>query len=260
MFFALTLISFVVVYRKKQKEYGYRQERLQQEFKEELLTAQLEAQEQTLRTLSQELHDNIGQVLSLVKLNVSMIDLSGAGLQAEAGLKEVKALINTAIGDLRNISKTLNSEYVKENDLEGSIQRELGSLSKTKRFETSLNMETPGPIDIDPERRLIVFRIVQEALNNIVKHAAASSIHVRMAMESQSLSIAIRDNGKGFDVRHTPKGLGLLNLQHRAMLIGSRLEIDSAPGKGTLVTLWVPGAGPEETIDTNDQSSISGRP
>jgi signal transduction histidine kinase len=237
LFFALTLIFLIIVYRKKQKEYWRQREKLQENFRKELLQAQLEAQEQTFRTLSQELHDNIGQVLSLAKLNVSVLEMNNQGVPDEH-VTQTKTLLNTAINDLRDISKTLNTDYVKEKDLAESIERELGMLRRTRKFEAKFELQGTA-FHISPERRLILFRIVQESLNNIVKHAAATSINVTLNYNADELLIAISDNGNGFDQQTTAKGLGLLNMESRSQLIQSKIEVMSVPDVGTKVMIRV---------------------
>lgn len=237
LFFALTLIFLIVIYRKKQKEYLRRRERLQENFRKELLTAQLETQEHTFHTLSQELHDNIGQVLSLAKFNMSVIEMNSKG-ESDENITQTKNLLNTAINDLRDISKTLNTDYVKEKDLTESIKRELGMLQRTRRFETEFDL-SGEPFFVHPERRLILYRMIQESLNNIVKHAAATRVAVTMQYLPDELQINIKDNGHGFDKEKTSEGIGLLNIKHRAALIKSVVEVNSIPGFGTNVLIKV---------------------
>jgi two-component system NarL family sensor kinase len=235
LFFALTLIFLIVLYRKKQKEYYDQRLKLEEDFRKELLQAQLEAQESTFHSLSQELHDNIGQVLSLAKLNISLIAMNGPETAGEH-ISQTKDLLNTAINDLRDISKTLNTDYVKEKNLEESIVRELDMLKRTRKFETVF--ETSGAaFHMSPERRLILYRIIQESLNNIVKHAGATQVDILMAYNEEALNISIKDNGNGFDMQQTDKGVGLLNMEHRSKLIGCSLTVDSQPGKGTLINI-----------------------
>lgn len=237
LFLGLTLIFLIIVYRKKQKEYFYQKEQLEESFRKELLKAQLETQEQTFHSLSQELHDNIGQVLSLAKLNMSVIELNSKG-EMDESISQTKSLLNTAINDLRDISKTLNTDYVKEKNLAESIDRELGMLRRTRKFEATLEVEGQ-PFFISAERRLILFRIIQESLNNIVKHAGATFITVSLHYKPDSLLILIKDNGSGFDTALTPKGVGLLNMNHRSGMIESTVALESIPGQGTTVRISV---------------------
>jgi signal transduction histidine kinase len=235
LFFALTLIFLIVVYRKKQREYQRQNSHLQETFRKELLHAQLESQEHTFKTLSQELHDNIGQVLSLAKLNISVYEMNQEGA-ANSHITETKALLNNAINDLRDISRMLHSDYVKEKPLEDSIKHELDALEHTRQFATDFLVQgTEFPISA--ERRLILFRIMQECLSNIVRHAAATQVSVSIAYREQDVHICITDNGVGFDLAATSQGIGIRNMNNRSQMIGAQMKIDSAPGKGTVVLL-----------------------
>lgn len=235
LFLSFTLIFLVIVYRKKQQEYFRQKEQLQENFRKELLQAQLETQEHTFHSLSQELHDNIGQVLSLAKLNVSVIEMNSKD-QSDESISQTKNLLNTAINDLRDISKTLNTDYVKQKELTESIERELGMLRRTRKFEASLEVRGQA-FYISPERRLILYRMVQEILNNIVKHAGATRITVDLDYTGDDLVIDIRDNGIGFDTAETPRGVGLLNIEHRSAMISSSVSLRSVPGYGTTVSI-----------------------
>lgn len=243
LFLSFTLIFLIIVYRKKQKEYFRQKEQLEENFRKELLQAQLETQEQTFHSLSQELHDNIGQVLSLAKLNMSVIEMNNEG-KSDESISQTKHLLNTAINDLRDISKTLNTDYVKEKDLADSIERELGMLRRTRKFEADLHISGKA-FYIGPERRLILYRMVQESLNNIVKHAGATCIWVRLDYTDTTLEIHIRDNGTGFDISQTPKGVGLMNINHRSAMINSSVTVTSTPGSGTLVSITAARSGKE---------------
>jgi len=237
LFFALTLIFLIVVYRKKQREYHRKNVEMQESFKKELLHAQLESQEQTFKTLSQELHDNIGQVLSLAKFNISVYEMTPAGAGNDH-IAQTKVLLNNAISDLRNISRMLHTDYIKDKPLEESVRQELDALEHTRQFATKLEI-VGTPFDIDAERRLILFRIIQECMSNIVKHAAASVIEVMLMYDEAHITINIRDNGQGFDTGQTHAGIGIRNMTNRTQLISGQIEIRSTKGSGTSVVLRI---------------------
>ena len=206
---------------------------------QELLHARLEIQEQTYRNISQELHDNIGQVLSLVKININSIDTDDPKAVGEK-LSESKNLLTKTIQDLRDISKTLNTDFINEIGLAGAIDQQLQLLKKTGLYATQL-VVTGEAYEQAPERELLIFRIVQELLNNVVKHAGADQLGVSINYETGKLIIKVWDNGKGFDIQEqqTEKGLGLRNVQNRLKLINGTIFFDSEPGKGTTVTIEI---------------------
>jgi signal transduction histidine kinase len=221
--------------------YKYKAKEKMRLHQQELLTVRLEIQEQTYRTISQELHDNIGQVLSLVLLNINTVDVYNAEAAREK-LAESKNLVKKAIQDIRDISKTLNTDFINEIGLTNAVDQQLELLKRTGVYATQLVVE--GDLyGCEPERELLIFRIVQELLNNIVKHAGANQIIVSMRYELEKLVIKVCDNGKGFDVQTQAlshhKGLGLRNIPNRLKLIRGAIFFESELKKGTTATIEI---------------------
>lgn len=209
----------------------------------QLLKTQLELQEQTLQHISQEIHDNIGQALTFVKLNINTIDLRKVE-ETQNKLAESKALIIKAIQDLRNVARSLNTDFINEAGLAACIEHQLNFLEKTGLYTTRFHLSESWSKS-QPETELVLFRVVQELLNNIVKHAEASVIEVKLEGDPAKLSITVRDNGKGFLPAQQAwvdgeKGLGLGNMRKRMAIIQGQLIIDSIPGQGTSVIIEVP--------------------
>lgn len=230
----MLLATFYGFYKYKAKE----EMRLHQQ---ELLTVRLEIQEQTYRTISQELHDNIGQVLSLVLLNINTVDVLNPEATREK-LAESKNLLKKTIQDIRDISKTLNTDFINEIGLTNAVDQQLQLLKRTGIYSTQLVVE--GDLyGCEPERELMIFRVVQELLNNIVRHAGANQIIVSMKYELEKLVIKVCDNGKGFDVQTQglshDRGLGLRNIPNRLKLIGGAIFLESELKKGTTATIEI---------------------
>ena len=215
---------------------------LQISFEQELLKSKLEMQEQTLKLISQEIHDNIGQVLSLVKLNIAKIDPSNqASIQEK--LSDARSLLGKAIQDLRDLSKRLNTDFAKDVGLRQAVQYELTLLERTGSFKTSCIIHGT-PLTIDPEKELILFRIFQELINNIIKHANADIIEVKLIYNPTFFQLEVNDNGSGFDISRINipnqfEGIGLRNINNRAALIGAKFSMQSSPGQGTSSVIWL---------------------
>jgi two-component system NarL family sensor kinase len=213
------------------------------QFQQELLRTQLEIQEQTLRTISQEIHDNIGQVLSLAKLNLNTMEIDKKE-ELQEKIVDSKKLVSKAIQDLRDLSKSMNTDNIEAIGLVKAIEYELEMVRKTG-FKTELNVEG-NIIRAGPQKELILFRIIQEVLNNIIKHAEAGSIISTIQYASHQIRISIKDNGKGFDLTplnektHSSFGLGIRNMNNRARLINADFAISSSTGEGTEVVITVP--------------------
>ncbi len=208
-----------------------------------LLQSQLEIQEQTLKTISQEIHDNVGQVLTLAKLNLSTTRVEDDELSQK--IKNTQELIGKAIQDLRDLSRSLNTDYVEEMGLVRSIEYELDMLGKTGTIIPSFQLD--GQVmRLEKKEELILFRIVQEAIHNTVKHAEAKTIKADIHFGTHSLNIRISDDGKGFyhSIKNADEsqsiGLGLRNMRSRANLIGAECTIDSQLNNGTDVIIIFP--------------------
>jgi signal transduction histidine kinase len=216
---------------------------MQSQFSQTLLQSQLEIHEQTLKTISQEIHDNVGQVLTLAKLNLATSVVEDK--QTAEKIKNSQQLIAKAIQDLRDLSRSLNTDYVEEMGLIRSIEYELEMLKKTETIETAFSMEG-RVLRLEKQKELILFRIVQEAIHNTIKHADAKKIELSVYFYDHDMSITVKDNGKGFDLSplHDAAdgsfGLGLRNMNNRATLIGAKFLMESEPGKGTSVTIRLP--------------------
>jgi len=238
---AAGIIVFVLIYQKKQFQYLSERKQLKADYEKEILESRLEIQEQTMKSISQEVHDNVGQVLSVAKLNLGMIGLNDPGLVVQEKINNVSELLQKAIKDLRDLSKSLHSDVIAEKGLLKAIENEVDILKKTGAYAVILNIE--GDYYHLPEQKeLILFRIFQEIINNIIKHAKASSIDVRIFFQLQQLMLCIHDNGIGFDIGSidTGKGIGLRNIINRSQLIGASYSIDSLPGKGTAIKIILP--------------------
>lgn len=235
------IIIFIVIYQQRQQNYAKEKEEMQNLFQQELLKTQLEIQEATFKTISQEIHDNIGQSLSFIKLNINTINLLQQE-QAQQKLNESKDLLTKAIQDLRDLSKSLNTDFITDLGLVKAVEQLCTVLNKTGVYKASLN--TTGTITkYDIQKELVIFRVVQELLNNIVKHAEATVVNADIDYQEDKLCITIRDNGKGFDTsfldqpERRDKGIGLYNIINRLHLINGTVQFHSKQNEGTLVTL-----------------------
>lgn len=224
------ILTLAWIYSKKQQKNKNEKIKMKTQFEQELLRTQLEIQEQTLRTISQEIHDNVGQVLSLAKLNLSTMPNS-----SDPKIQDTKQLVSKAIKDLRNLSHSLHSDVIAELGLQQSIANELNLINNTRIFETELKI-TGVLFKIDQQKEMVLFRIVQEALNNCIKYSAAKKITVILQYQPQSFILQVLDDGKGFNA-HETVGIGMKNMLNRAQMIGGSFNLSSVEGKGTTVTV-----------------------
>lgn len=238
---AIGIVVLVLVYQKKQLQYLADKEQLRLQFDREILESKLAIQEQTFKNISQEIHDNIGQVLSLAKITISTMDADDKEILTEK-IETSSALVGQAIQDLRDLSRSLNADAIVEMGLLRSIEYELELIKKTGRYQTNLIKEG----DLQPlshKDELILFRIFQEALNNVFKHSKASEITLRINYNSSNFSMLISDNGVGFNTSVLSRqgdeavGYGITNIANRAALIGADFKITSEEGNGTTIII-----------------------
>ncbi len=242
--FIVFILIFFNHYRKKQRLNFTEKENMKSTFQQILLQSQLEIQEQTLKNISEEIHDNIGQVLSLAKLHLGTMDKNNPVLLEEK-IQDSKYLVGKAIQDLRHLSHSMNTDYINEMGLPGALEYELNMIGKSGLYETVFFIE--GTVQkLDKQKELILFRIVQEVLNNIIKHAKAKNISLLINYQGDQIEVIINDDGDGFDLTPVQQnennnfGLGIKNMHNRAKLINSIFAIESTLGKGTTVTLTIP--------------------
>jgi signal transduction histidine kinase len=229
------IIYFVFLYRNKQIKNKQEQQELQSAFHQELLRAQIEMQEQTLTHISREIHDNITQVLSFVKLNLAMISKSGEE-QRQIKVNESRELISQAITDLRDLSKSLSFDHIVQHGLSKTIQIETDRINKTGIINVIL--ETEGEMyTLGEQRELVLFRIFQETLNNTLKHSGAKHLKIGLQYIPEMFTLTLEDDGAGFSANSLDnnRGSGLKNMENRATLIGALATIDSSPGNGCCI-------------------------
>lgn len=243
VFIAIFFLVFLARNNNRKNRLLYENERIRKEFEQTLLNTQLEIQEQTLDHVSREIHDNIGQTLSLARLQINTSEPTEDTEVADQ-------LLGKAIADLRTLSHSLNTNHIKENGFTESLRTLLGQFEKTGKFKVEY-VNNNEDLEISDDAGLIVFRVVQEILNNITKHANADKISVAMYNKAESSGIRIEDNGCGFDMNELKeKGIGLRNIADRIRIIGGKLSINSEINKGTKIEISLPHAEP------TDQSGI----
>ena len=238
----LLLISFIITivykYQQKQNTYIKDLEMLKTSHNNTLLQSQLEIQEQTLQTISREIHDNIGQKLTLAKLYLNTLSYTESGI-LKLQVNDSVNIIGEAINSLSDISRSMSSEIILNNGLIKALEFEAKQLAKPGIYKMNFSA-TGSPIFMKTETELVLFRMVQEALNNVVKHANATIIDINLDYSATSLTVEIGDNGKGFCTNETKYGTGLQNIRKRAAILKGAVTITSTPDIGTKIKIEIP--------------------
>ncbi len=239
---ATGIVFLVLVYQKKRLQYLAEKKQLKVQFDKEILEGKLDIQEQTFKNISQEIHDNIGQILSLAKITINTIDCKDSDALRQKTVASSE-LIGKAINDLRNLSRSLNADSILAMGLIKSIEFELELIKKTGKFDTKLMLEG-NPYTLTQKQELVLFRIFQETINNVIKHSKASEINMSLTYNSANFIMHIYDNGIGFNASFTSEkprpSSGIRNIRNRAGVIGAACKIDSEEGKGAGVIITLP--------------------
>ncbi|RPD96024.1 histidine kinase [Aureibaculum marinum] len=242
---SLTVVVLVVViiiifsiFQNRKIKFIFEQKAIKQKFDEELIKSQLETQEQTLQNISWELHDNVGQLLSVARMQLNIVQPNLSEEQKKI-VQETGDIISKTLQEIRSLSKLLNPEVVKNIGLHESIQMEIDRFNRLKYIKASF--EVNGTVTaINQEDEIILFRIIQEFLSNSVKHSKTKIMELKATYTSNFLIINIQDHGIGFNKHSIKKGSGLLNMESRAKLINSKFELKSEKNVGVSLTLTYP--------------------
>ena len=199
----------------------------------------LRAQEEERRRLARDLHDEVNQALTAILLRLEALAQDVPPEQASE-MAELKRLVCRAMDELLNLARQLRPAALDDHGLVPAIDAQLKRFSVHTGVQARL--ETEGdPATLEEDRQTAIYRVAQEALANIGRHAGATSVEMALSVNGHGAELRVRDDGAGFDPSATPgRGLGLRGMVERARLVGGELDVRSAPGDGTSVTLRIP--------------------
>ena len=212
--------------------------RQQSQHNQEILSAIVDAQENERSEIANELHGNVNQILTTCKL---MLETEKSKPSASVAIRNVYEYLQTAIEEIRNLSHRLSSAQLRDFGLGISIRELVDKIRVAKRHTVNFTLDGE---DLLPtlDRRIVlsVYRIVQEQLSNVIKHAEATAITISLNCSANSVDLEISDDGKGFHMNTTRKGLGLRNIYGRVALHKGNLSIHTAPGEGCVLSVYIP--------------------
>ncbi len=237
-----SIILFVLYYQKRMTEEQLRRQRMEIEHQKKMIEASLESEERERRRVAGDLHDSIGAMLSTIRL--SLISHARRYPEETESIAECKKMLDDTIESVRRISRDLMPSTLERFGLVQAV-KELCDRFQTTSAIPIVFREIGQTPSLPRTRELMLFRIIQEVLNNGMKHAQASTLQVTFD-NKECLIVTVEDDGRGFDhhgpkiEKITEKGLGLFNIDNRARLAGGTVDLQSVPGHGTKVTITVP--------------------
>ncbi|MFC0604433.1 sensor histidine kinase [Winogradskyella pulchriflava] len=233
------VILFFIFYQKRKNQLLLKNIEQQKAFDEELFKTQQEIQEETLKHVGRELHDNIGQmlVMSSMQMNAAVKVVDD---EARTKVKNAAETLKSTLEEVRALSKSLNSDVIFNLGFNATVKNEVERLNKTGLIQSNVSI-TGNKIDFENKKdEIILFRIIQEFISNTLKYAEADQLNIVLDYQQDYLDIKIEDDGVGFDMIDAKNGSGMTNMQKRSELINATFQLKSEQEKGTVLSLKYP--------------------
>jgi len=229
----ITLIFFFSFFQKKKMVYLIKQRETQQKFDKEINKSKLEIQEQALQNISWEIHDNIGQLLSVAKMQLNIVQVNLPENEKNK-IIETGEIVGKSLQELRDLAKSLSPDTIKNKGLLASIKLEIDRFNRLNVINAAFSISEKS-YNLTNEKEIILFRILQEFCNNTLKYSKAKNLKIAFNYTDSYLEINAEDDGVGFDFNNKKNhtGIGLLNIKSRADLIGADIDLKSKENKGT---------------------------
>ena len=202
------------------------------------MKAVIEAEEKERQRIAADLHDGIGQLLSAAKMNLSAVE--DDVLESKKPIMEKAiALIHESAKEVRDVAHNLMPNVLLKKGLSNAVQEFLnkidGRVIQVKLHAEGINTKLESNVEA------VLYRVIQECVNNVIKHSKASHLDIGITMDNEGISVSIEDNGVGFNPAQIKSdGIGLSNTRSRIEYLKGQMDIDSSPGKGTLIAIFVP--------------------
>jgi len=218
----------------------------------------LRAQEEERHRLARDLHDEAAQALTSLLVHLRLLERAGTAEEAQQRVHELRELTAFALEDVRRVAVDLRPTILDDLGLAPALEWRVDEINKGDGVEATFSaggLQARLPRDME----LVLYRIGQEALNNIGRHAQANQVRVNLTQTDDRITLDVRDDGKGFDVANardeTQRGLGLEGMRERISMIGGELAIESAVGRGTRVTAMAPLPAQQQSGANNGEDS-----
>ena len=191
--------------------------------------------------IARELHDELGQSLTALRIDLGWLRKRGGQTEPAVAerLSSALGLVERTVDAVRRISEDLRPRMLDDLGLAAAVEHYVSQFSERSGIPCSLSMNREE-FDIDSRSATAIFRIVQEALTNVVRHADAGNVAVRIEQAADGVHLAVRDDGRGFAGEERPRGFGIIGMRERVSALGGRLDIESVPDQGTAVEAWIP--------------------
>lgn len=237
--FVITLFVVIILMAFKKRELTYQLEKsqLHESYTHQLLQSRIEVQEQTLQEIAKDLHDNVAQLLGTSQMLIGLAERQPGAQQTPDTLRTARATIADAIHEIRHLAKSMDKDWLEKFSFDENLQQVIKRINDAQMVKATYlnNVE----IDLKPEEQIILFRIVQEAIQNALRHANASWIKISSQLMLDKVHISVENDGKPFTPSLPLSSMGLNNMQYRTQLLGGSISWQSLDA-GTVVHLLLP--------------------
>ncbi|MGC4039686.1 MAG: histidine kinase [Flavobacterium sp.] len=233
------IISYVWQYKRKKREHNFAIQAQKDLHQKELLAIQLEMQQKTMQEIGREIHDNIGQKLTLASLYVQNLIFEAKKNGSAENIENINSIINDSLSDLRQLSKTLTDDAIASKSLIFLLQAECQKINELKKCWFTYDHEIQSS-NFTYHTKSMLLRISQEFIQNSLKHANCKSIKLNLNQTADFIIMELSDDGKGFDTgKINSSGSGLQNMKNRTEIIGGQFSLESGTA-GTQLTIKLP--------------------
>lgn len=236
--FIVGFIFFFYQYRKRKIIHDQEMNNMIEKHNQELLLSQMKVQQQTMRDVGKEIHDNLGQKLTLASLYLHKVVRNLNDLNQEQ-IEEVNGLLEESLKEVRRLSVSLVKSDAKNLKLADIISNDLARIESLYNIETNFSFPEQ-PSGLTPFYIINIYRIVQEFIQNSIKHGNPKQINIDIDFDNKSLYLVCKDDGIGFDMNLVSKGNGLINIEQRAGDLSGTLEWQSSLDRGTMLLVKIP--------------------
>lgn len=229
---SLVIIGVMLAYGKRRQKHLLELKEIEHNYKQSLLSSQIEIQEETLKNIGQELHDNISQQLGLTKIQLTrFVDLAPE-------LRESRQIVSQTIEDIRALSKSLHPDRIASVPLHENMALELSRLQRISPLTIRQQIEEDHP-GLKVETRIIMFRIFQELMNNALRHSQAGTVMVQLGYGPATLNLQVSDNGIGLP-QGLRDGIGFIGIKNRVGMLAGTVELTNQQPRGACIRVQVP--------------------
>lgn len=237
--FITAIVLFVVFYQKKVVLQKKEKQKMKFEHQQELLSTQIEIQNQTMQHIGREIHDNIGQKLTLASLYAQQLAYENKAPHINENIENISKIINQSLTELRELSKSLTDNTIENTTISKLIKTECDKINEVKKCKLSF-VTNDENLKLSYQYKVILFRITQEFIQNSIKHSKCKSIEINLKSTFENITLILNDDGIGFDTLKNYNGIGIINMKKRTELLGGDFLLESTTNKGTTLSIKLP--------------------